>query len=162
MAAMTRAEPPPDLIARAQGGDERAFADLVSPYRAALFTLLVNELRDRSDAEDVMQEILFQLWRGLPRYEHRDRFGGWLFTIAYRALATHRRTRRREVPMPSAMLEASSGATPLAVLEAVDLQQRLLAAIAALPERQRDVFCLRHTSDVTFAEIATALGEPLN
>src|SRR4026208_1815038 len=89
MADNTRAEPTPELIVRARDGDERAFAELVTPYRVPLFSLLLRELRNRTDAEDVMQEVLILVWRGLPRYEHRGRFGAWLFTVAYRALATH-------------------------------------------------------------------------
>ena len=163
MADNTRAEPPPELIARARDGDERAFAELLSPYREPLFTLLLRELRDRSDAEDVMQEVLFLSWRGLPRYEDRGRFRAWLFTIAYRALATHRRAPSRSWIAASEVLpERRSLATPESELEAADLSAQLLATIDALPEKQRRVFLLRQSAGLTFAEIAELMQEPQN
>lgn len=163
MADYTRAEPTPELVARARDGDERAFAELVTPYRVPLFTLLLRELRDRTDAEDVMQEVLILTWRGLPRYEDRGRFGAWLFTIAYRALATNRRApgQSRRVARDTKP-EPTSLATPASELEAAELSEELVRTIGALPEKQRRVFLLRHSAGLTFAEIAELMHEPLN
>ena len=163
MADNSGAEPTPELIARAQGGDERAFAELVTPYRFPLFTLLLRELRDRSDAEDVMQEVLILSWRGLARYEDRGRFKAWLFTIAYRALATHRRVPGQSGAAASGFLpEPTSLATPESELEATELSQALVRSIGALPEKQRRVFLLRQSAGLTFAEISELMHEPLN
>jgi RNA polymerase sigma-70 factor, ECF subfamily len=159
----TRAEPTPELIARARGGDERAFAELVTPYRVPLFALLLRELRDRSDAEDVMQEVLFLSWRGLRGYEHRGRFGAWLFTIAYRALTSHKRSPVRSWPgSDDAAPEPVSSATPESELEAAELGDALANTLGSLPEKQRRVFLLRQSAGLTFAEIAELLHEPLN
>jgi RNA polymerase sigma-70 factor (ECF subfamily) len=164
MADDARSEPLPELIARARMGDERAFADLVAPFRVRLFSLLHRDLGHYADAEDVMQDVLFHAWRGLDRYEHRGRFGAWLFTIAYRALVDRERVARRALRLADAdgAADQSSGATPDAELEAAETGALLNAAITTLPEQQRRVFLLRHTSAMTFAEIARATGEPLN
>lgn len=163
MADNTRAEPTPELLSRARDGDERAFAELVTPYRVPLFTLLLRELRDRTDAEDVMQEVLFLTWRGLPRYEDRGRFGAWLFTIAFRALATHRRASGRTWTGASeTQPEPASLTTPDSELEAAELSEQLLSTIGDLPEKQRRVFLLRQSAGLTFAEIAELMHEPLN
>ena len=163
MADNTRAEPTPELLRRARDGDERAFAELVAPYRVPLFTLFLRELRDRSDAEDVMQEVLFLTWRALPRYEDRGRFGAWLFTIAYRALATIRRAPHRTVSrVIETQPEPMSLTTPASELEAAELSEQLMNTIGALPEKQRRVFLLRQSAGLTFAEIAELMHEPLN
>ena len=163
MADNTRAEPTPELLARARSGDERAFAELVTLYRGPLFTLLLRELRHQADAEDVMQEVLMLTWRGLPRYDDRGRFGAWLFTIAYRAIATHRRApRRRGIRPKDTVPEPTSLATPESELEAAELGAVLASTIGALPEKQRRVFLLRQSAGLTFAEIAESMQEPLN
>ena len=163
MADTTRLEPAPELIARARGGDESAFAELMTPYRVPLFSLLLRDLRNRADAEDTMQDVLFLTWRGLPRYQHRERFGAWLFTIAYRSLSTRRRKMRLEPARPDDALPGSEApATPLGELEATELHRTITRALAELPDKQRRVFLLRQSSAMTFAEIAGLLGEPLN
>lgn len=163
MADTTRSEPAPELIARARGGDESAFAELLAPYRVPLFSLLLRDLRNRADAEDTMQDVLFLTWRGLPRYEHRERFGAWLFTIAYRSLSTRRRRGRLELaPAADALPRAEAPVTPWGELEAVELQQTITRALDELPDQQRRVFLLRQSSAMSFAEIARLLGEPLN
>ena len=159
-------QPSRKLVERAQKGDERAFADLVTPVRARLFTLLVRELGDRAEAEDTLQEVLYLAWRGLPRYEHRGRFDAWMFTIAYHALVSRRRAprlavipERDGVPVPVRTVEHE---TPLARLIASETAAAIDRLVADLPDQQRLVFHLRHSSDLTFAEIAELTGEPLN
>jgi RNA polymerase sigma-70 factor (ECF subfamily) len=154
----------PELVSRASAGDERAFASLVRPHSQRLFTFLLHETGNTADAEDLMQDVLVRAWEGLPRYEDRGRFEGWLFTIAYREVASHRRrSRRRERKHDAAApVRAMTEATPLAELEARELATIVSAAVAALSDPQRRVLTLRHATDMTFAEIAAAMGQPLN
>lgn len=60
------------LLARAQAGDERAFRELIEPYRRALHVHAYRMLGSVDDAEDVMQETLLRAWRALGRFEPRD------------------------------------------------------------------------------------------
>jgi RNA polymerase sigma-70 factor (ECF subfamily) len=124
--------------------------------------MLYRELRNRADAEDVMQDVLFLVWRGLDRYVHRGRFGAWIFTIAYRALKSRARSERRGRVVTGVDADTLESSTPELELVASETGAALAAAIGALPERQRHVFLLRHSSELTFAEIAEATGEPLN
>jgi RNA polymerase sigma factor (sigma-70 family) len=159
-----RSEPTPELIERARNGDEKAFAELVRPYRTRLFTLLMSELQHREDAEDAMQELLFHAWNGLHGYTERGRFTAWLFTIAYRTVASERRAanRSRRLPRIPPIDGAISQPSPDQELMARELATRIQAAIAELPTRQRHVVLLRQTTEMTFAEIATATKQPLN
>jgi RNA polymerase sigma-70 factor (ECF subfamily) len=159
-------DPSPELVSRARAGSQRAFADLVRPYAQRLFAFLMREMGNADDAEDLMQEVLVRAWQGLPQYEHRDRFEGWLFTIAYRQLAGHRRrSRRRDRTHDTLRLHASppaAASNPLSELEATELADAVTAAIATLSDHQRRVLTLRQSTDMTFAEIARAMGQPLN
>jgi RNA polymerase sigma factor (sigma-70 family) len=159
-----RPEPTPELIERARNGDEKAFAELVRPYRIRLFTLLLRELQHREDAEDAMQDLLFHAWNGLHGYTERGRFTAWLFTIAYRTVASERRAANRSKRLPRISLTegVTSHASPDQELMARELASRIQGAISELPTRQRHVLLLRQTTEMTFAEIATATKQPLN
>src|SRR5919206_4524461 len=77
------ARPPVDasLISRAKLGDIRAFEAIVERYFARCMRFALGMLRDRADADDVVQETFVRLYRALPRYEERQRFDSWLFRI---------------------------------------------------------------------------------
>src|SRR6266513_4359264 len=73
------------LLAAAQAGDERAFRQLVEPYRHALEVHCYRMLGSAQDAEDMSQETLLRAWRALPRFEPRAQFQTWLYRIATHA-----------------------------------------------------------------------------
>lgn len=148
----------------AASGDADAFAKLVRPYQARLYTYLRYRQRDDSEAEDLLQEVLLKAWRGLHEGRLPKRFGAWLFTIARRQLVDqHRRQQVR--PRLVAWQEVDSvgdTGTPEADLQAQQTRARLEAAVAELPPKQRDVFLLRITSELTFRELAELRDEPLS
>ena len=69
-------------LARAQRGDESAFAQLTEPYRRELQLHCYRILGSLQDAEDLLQETLLAAWRGLEQFEGRSSLRAWLYTIA--------------------------------------------------------------------------------
>src|SRR5438445_3508105 len=72
----------PDLIERAQAGDEAAFRQLVDAHRHELHLHCYRMLGSFHDAEDALQETLIAAWRGLSSFEGRSSIRTWLYRVA--------------------------------------------------------------------------------
>jgi len=108
------------LLARAAGGDQSAFAQLIEPHRGELHAHCYRMLGSVHDAEDAMQDALLRAWRALPRLQARSSLRSWLYTIATNAcLDVIGKRPKRMLPMdmdpptPAADPAVGSG-TPLA------------------------------------------------
>jgi RNA polymerase sigma-70 factor (ECF subfamily) len=152
------------LLARAQAGDERAFRELVEPYRRALQVHCYRMLGSPQDAEDIVQETLLRAWRALERFEPRAPVRTWLYRIATNACLDEIESRPRRPepvePFPSELLaEASTPTYDPAARYALreGLELGLLAAIQLLPGRQRAVLILRDVLGWTGPEVAALL-----
>jgi RNA polymerase sigma-70 factor (ECF subfamily) len=152
------------LLAAAQAGDERAFRELVDPYRHALEVHCYRMLGSAHDAEDLAQETLLRAWRALERFEPRAQLQTWLYRIATNACLDEleRRPRRPEPidPFPEVELDGSAAPTyDPAALYAIreGMELALLRAIQNLPGRQRAVLIFRDVLGWTAPEVAELL-----
>ena len=173
------------LIDAAKGGNERAFGELVEPFRRELHAHCYRMLGSLQDAEDALQETLLRAWRGLGRFEGRSSLRSWLYTIATNTClnAIERRPKRvlpidygpaadpheppgRPVvesvwiePYPDEILGIEDGyAAPEASYdqrEAVELA--FVAALQHLPANQRAALILREVLGFSAKEAADML-----
>lgn len=151
------------LIERCRRGDADAFAELVRPWRRRLMGYLSRACGDAAQADDLHQETLMRVWRGLPAYDDRQRFGSWLFTIAHHVTVDQARRRAREPEhVAPAAIDRAAPAEAASELMAGELARLLAEAIDQLPEKQRHVFLLRQHGTLKFREIAELTQEPLS
>jgi RNA polymerase sigma-70 factor (ECF subfamily) len=165
MRELTNNADPRLLLAAAQAGDERAFRQLVEPYRHALEVHCYRMLGSAQDADDLVQETLLRAWRALERFEPRVQFQTWLYRIATNACLDEleRRTRRPEPVDPFPDRPSNETASPTydpaaryALREGMELA--LMRAIQELPGRQRAVLIFRDVLGWTAPEVAEVLG----
>ncbi|WP_339708013.1 sigma-70 family RNA polymerase sigma factor [uncultured Sphingosinicella sp.] len=133
---------------------------LVEPLIPALRRYARSLLRDREDADDLVQDVIE---RALVRWHQRRRSASvraWLFTILHNLAMDHlrQRTRRGMIEPIDAVPEAQL-AHP-ARQEAAVARADILALVAALPEEQRSVLLLIAVEDLSYAEAATVLDVP--
>lgn len=100
-------------------------------------------------AQDLSQEVFLRVIRGLEAYQDRGREVGWLFRIARNVFIDHR---RRAKGAPTTFVEVDEVSVDCRNLAALGLQE----ALALLSDRHREVFVLRETEGLTYAEIAAA------
>jgi len=103
------------------------------------------------EAEDCFQETFLSALRAYPRLRDGSNLKGWLITIATRKALDHWRARRRR-PVP--VEEVPEHPAP----ERADGEPELWRAVAALPPMQRAAVIHRYVLDLTYAQVAEALG----
>jgi RNA polymerase sigma-70 factor (ECF subfamily) len=150
---------PDDLLARLRHGDAAAFDAVFRAWYAPLVRLADALLHDRGAAEEVVQDVMLELWR---RRESLDPAGtpqAYLFrSTRNRALnqLRHRRVQARTEPQ----LVAEAPASPRADLGlgADELERTIRDAVESLPPRCREVFELSRVHGLKYGEIAATLG----
>jgi len=150
-----------DLIGRiADGRDVAAFAALYDRLAPLAFGLLLRVLRNRPDAEDVLQETFLQVWHQAERFDPaRSVPLGWVLMIA-RSRATDR-LRRRPPPACESMPDVSTAGDPTVGLQASETAGRISAALGRLPPEQALPIRLAFYEGLTHERIAARLGIPL-
>ena len=159
-----------ELLRAFAEGDSTAMDQLVARYRSALFSWLLGMTGNRSDAEDLFQDIWIRVIRHAARFNDVS-FKAWLWKIARNLLIDFRRKRKPDISLDAvddeddhSLLDqlTAKGAGPAAAVELDDMSKRVMGAVSALPEVQRDVFLMRVQGDLSFSEIAETLKIPLN
>jgi RNA polymerase sigma-70 factor (ECF subfamily) len=88
-------QPDPDILRKAQRGDERAFALILRAYETPIFNYVYRMVGDRGLAEDLTQEVFVRVFQALPRFSLRCKFTTWLFQVTKNRVLDELRARER-------------------------------------------------------------------
>lgn len=147
------------LLRRFRGGDASALDELVERHNGAVYSFVRRFLRHDAAADDVTQEVWLRVLRGKAPFDGRSRFTTWLFQVARNACIDHvRKASRRPESVGEPPEPADRSRSVPEEVGRRELSARIEAVVAELPEGQREVFLLREQTDLTFTEIAEALG----
>jgi RNA polymerase sigma-70 factor (ECF subfamily) len=157
-----------ELLRAVARGDEAAFARVYDRYSAILLGLMLRILRSRPEAEDVLQEVFLQVWQQARSFDSaRGRAFTWLATLARsRAIDRLRAVDSRErAAQRSAEDGQPTASEPRAWAEEEAIRteraEAVRAALAELPEEQRQVLVLAYLDGMSQSEIAAAKNQPL-
>ncbi len=146
-----------DLLALYASGDRKASAELTSRLLPRVYSHASRVLGDASEAEDVAQEAMMRLWRIAPEWRRGDaRVSTWLFRVTAN-LCTDRLRRRRNVPIDDGAELPDDAPSAYARVQELTRRDALQAALAELPDRQRQCVLLRHIEGLANAEIGEIL-----
>jgi RNA polymerase sigma-70 factor (ECF subfamily) len=150
-------QPDPELLRKAQRGDEQAFALIVRSYETPVHSYIFRLTGDHSLAEDLTQEVFARVHRALPGFSLRCKFTTWLFQVTKNRVLDELRARERR-PQSACSLEELPG---LASLDPPDGQLETVDAIwRAVRELNPDLkmaLLLRDVVGLHYGEIAEAL-----
>jgi RNA polymerase sigma-70 factor (ECF subfamily) len=149
-----------EAVDRARAGDRDAYAILVARH-GALAHRTAYLLGAGADAEDVVQEAFVNAYRALGSFRAGAPFRPWLLRIVANETGNLRRGSRRRRTLELRLAEPDVAATePEREAVAADVRARLLAAVNAMPFRDRQVLACRFFLDLTEAETAEVLAWP--
>ena len=151
-----------DAVARARMGNTDAWGELYRQYGAPVFRFCRRALPSREDAEDATMEIFLKVREKLEQYDPSRPFSAWLYKVAANHcwdLLRRRRVRQdleigevEELPLE----HPDPGQLERLVTERTSQQVR--TALARLPARARMALVLRYYAEMSYDEIAEALG----
>lgn len=154
-----------ELLVRVAAGDQRAFAQLYDMLSARVFGLILRVLVNRSQSEEVLQEVFLEVWQSADRFAPNKGQGRtWVFTMAHR-----RAVDRVRASQASADRDVKAGLRDIgvahdSVAEQVELGiagQQVVTALGTLPDAQRETIVLAYYGGYSQSEIAVLVGSPL-
>lgn len=157
-------------IEKALSGDEQAFASLVHAYLAPLYSFVFLIMRDKDMSEDVVQETFIKAWKYLKRFDQKQNFKTWLYTIAKNTAFDYLKKKKAT---PFSSFEDPEGSLPFDkdLAEAPDVIERLSheealqvldQALTQIPPLYRTLLILVYREDFDLREASVVLGEPYN
>jgi len=150
------------VIALQKERNTPAFEALVRRYQRPLYGFIARQLGDRARAEDVFQQSVFQIYSRINTCARPEAFKAWAFGVAANACRNAERSERLRAvaPLTEATTVPTLQATPEQAAASAQAAQRIAAALRELPSAQREVFVLYHYGQLSYDDIAEALGVP--
>lgn len=154
-----------DLLTAARSGDKAALEQLLARHQARVYRFGVKMCRDPEDAQDVLQETLLAMARGVRDFRGASSISTWLYTVA-RSYCIKKRRRSKFAPDETSLdvVEADEATlvdparTPDDALAGKQVEQALERAIRALDPMYREVLILRDIEGLAASEVAEVLG----
>src|SRR6266571_3251761 len=152
----------------------RRISEVIERERRRLFYFIRKRVDDEGDAEDILQDVFFELIEAYRLMKPIEQVGAWLYRVARNRIIDRFRKRRPEtrgeVPLTAGeedglLLEEilpSPDAGPEAAYARSVLLEELDAALGELPEGQRDVFIAHEIDGRSFKELAEEMGLSVN
>ena len=161
-----------ELLSRLQSGDERALSDLADTYGTKIYQLAFRYLRNKEDAEEVTQDVLFKVYRKVGSFRGDAALSSWIYRITFNAAMSRLRTAQYQRSQEDDRQLVSEDADPSkpARSEIADwtdmadervlrsqLRRRVFHAILALPAIYRAPVMLRDIQGMSTEEASAML-----
>ena len=153
------------LLLRVADGDQDAFARLYDMLSPRAFGLILRVLVDRSQSEEVLQEVFLEIWQSAARFAPNKGQGrSWVLTIAHRRAVDRVRSAQASTDRDVRAGFRDMDVAHDGVAEEVELRiegRRVSEALATLPDPQREAITLAYFGGYSQSEIAALVGAPL-
>lgn len=144
------------LLARVAGGDRAAIAELFRIYQPRLFRFIFRVTRSYAATEELVNDVMLSVWKQAATFRGESKLSTWILSIAYRQALRHTARKRLSIAPEVAPddIPADEGA-----LETEDWVQH---GLNELPPAQRITVVLVFYLGLSYAEVATVTGCPVN
>jgi RNA polymerase sigma factor (sigma-70 family) len=150
-------------LAQIARGDRSSFEKLFRTYEVRLYRYLLSMVREKQQAEELVNDVMVEVWRGAPRFRNESKPATWLFGIAYhKAIDALRKRKAPSVELRAIASVADPRPNPEEVAMAEILRQNLEAAMGTLSPEHRAVVELALTHGYSYHQISDIAGCPVN
>ncbi len=161
-----------ELMTRIGAGDRYAFELLVRHHQRSVLNFIYRFIGERSQAEDLTQEVFLRVWQSAATYKPTAKFTAWLYRIvANLCINKHKSDRIKKLFMvpfarqeekhsvnESTIEHAEKVSSPEDLLLAAERKHRILNALRQLPDNQRMALILKTYDNLSYQEIAWIMG----
>lgn len=149
------------LVQQMQRGEAAAFTEFVDRFGGRVLALARRHTRCEADAEDLTQEVLVALCRGIGKFRGESALSTYVYRVTLNQCLKFRSRRSPEsVPLEDVVVE-NKEPSPAEQVAQTELKAQLAGALAQLGESHRDVVILHEMHGLTYAECADVLGVPV-
>lgn len=154
-----------ELLLRIADGDQSAFAALYDMLSSRAFGLILRVLVNRSQSEEVLQEVFLEIWQSASRFApNRGQGRTWVMTIAHRRAVDRVRASQSSTDRDVRAGLRDIGVAHDSVAEQVELGiegEKVVGALSTLPDVQREAIVLAYYGGYSQNEISALVGAPL-
>lgn len=140
-------------------GNQQAYRTLVERYQNYVFTITMNVLKSREEAEEAAQDVFIKVFKMLHSFEGKSKFTTWLYTIAYRTALDYKKKKKvnvQSIDAEDSFLQVKDHLTPNPEksMQQGDLQDKLKAAIRQLKPNDATLISLFYLHEKSVQEVA--------
>ena len=150
-----------DLIRACLSGNTGLFSGIITRYKRLVYSTIFNMVGDSPDTNDLFQEVFLRAYKSLRTYNPDYRFATWLMKITVNICLDRIRQNKEQSTGEDVEEFADERLNPEDHCIAVERQQRLRKAVAALPEQYRVPLVLFHQEGLSYEAMVEITGEPL-
>ena len=139
---------------------DKGYEMLISEYQKPLYFFIRRMLLNHEDTNDVLQDTFVRVFKGIDKFRGESKLGTWMHSIAYREALGHieRSKRMLKGDWDGLIIENVKQLEEDVHYSGDEMQLRLQAMVAALPEKQRAVFVMKYYEEKKYTEIAAITG----
>ena len=149
------------IINRFNNGEAEAFYELVNRYKQTVCNMANKFINNKHEAEDMSQEVFFQLYKALPGFKGESRFFTWFFRLITNVCLYYKRSKKdlqKTISFDASYMSMSDERLgPEAISEKKDMSEKINKAIGKLPEELRITLVFREIEGLTYEEISAIL-----
>jgi len=147
----------------------------VAAERTRLFNFIKKRVSDTNDAEDILQDVFYQLWQGYDTIESIEKVTSWMFRVARNKIIDRYRKlkpdsfskiegvrRDEDAPLLLADIIGDTSSSPDDVYTRELIWESIEEVLAELPRNQREVFVWHELEDISFREMSERTGASIN
>jgi RNA polymerase sigma-70 factor, ECF subfamily len=150
-------QPDPDVLRRAQRGDERAFELILHAYETPIYNYIYRLTGDRALSEDLTQEVFMRVFQALPRFSLRCKFTTWLYQVTKNRVLDELRARDRRPQGVVAIEDAPRLEVVDQPAERMETIDHIWRAVRELNPDLKMALLLRDVAGLPYNEIADTL-----